>query len=65
MEWSELKEEAKKMGYYETKNCVKEDEKVVSDESITNGKIQFFNNGMALCEHLNCDQMFAIMKALQ
>ena len=65
LSWKELKEEAKKMGYCETKSCIKIDGEIVSDESIKNEKIQLYNNGMVLCEHLNCDQMLAIMKALQ
>lgn len=65
MTWEELKEEAKKMWYCETKNCVRQDGIIVSDESIKNEKIELYNNGMVLCEQLNCDQMFVIMKALQ
>ena len=65
MTWEELKEEAKKMGYCETNNCVRQDGIIVSDESIKNEKIELYNNGMVLCEQLNCDQMLAIMKALQ
>ena len=65
MDWNQLKEEAKKMGYYETKNCIKIDGEIVSDESIRNGKIELYSNGMVLCEQLNCDQMLARVKVLQ
>lgn len=68
MTWEELKEEAKKMGYH----CYGK-----LSEKLTNGKYVFFEdsgnvfltdkNQLAICfaTDRDCDQMLAIMKALQ
>ena len=68
MNWEELKEEAKKMGY----DCYGK-----LSEKLTNGKYIFFQdtgnvfftdkNQLPICftTDRNCDQMFFIMKALQ
>jgi len=72
MNWNQLKEEAKKMGYIICLNgdCIKTNDETQYNHTMFYYRdgiinVQHFDNLCFVAEHRTPDQMLAIMKALQ